>query len=94
MSKTIQAQSGHTLFVEDVKFEDLPENVKQFEYIVGKSAYKIIKNWDKDGVVFMYMAKSRGEWLVWYCGGGFWSSFGKTIEEAIDGAQKDGWMYA
>lgn len=94
MNKTISAQSGHTLFVEDVKFSELPEAVQKFEYIEGKSAYKVVKNWNKDGVVFMYIAKSKGQWLVWYRGGGFWSGYGKTIEEAINEAQKSGWMYA
>ena len=91
---TIHAQSGHTLFIEKVKFEDLPANVQDFEYIKGCTGYRIVKNWDKEGVTFMYIAKTKGQYLVWYRGGGFWSGYGKTIQEAIDGAQKAGWMYA
>lgn len=94
MSKTIHANSGHTLHIESVDFDKLPEKVKKFQHIEGNSSYKQVKNFDTDGVVFMYLAKSKGEWLVWYRGGAFWSGFGKTIEEAINGAQKDGWMYA
>jgi hypothetical protein len=95
MDKTFVAKSGHTLFCQAVKFDELPEMVKKFEYIEGNRSYHIVKNWDKDGVKFMYVAKStKGEWLVWYRNGGFWTSYGKTMEDAINGAQADGWMYA
>lgn len=96
MNKKIQAWSGHTLFIRAVEYEDLPDNVKKFEYMGGKEKWYAVHNWDKDGHVFMYVGKEKGirEYLVWYAKGGFWTSFGKTIEEAINGAQRDGWLYA
>ena len=94
MKKNYFAKSGHTLFIEPVKFNDLPDNVKKFDCIVGCKRYYLVKNWDAEGVVFFYIGLKQGQWLVWYRGGGFWSSYGKTLELAIDGAQEDGWLYA
>ena len=31
---------------------------------------------------------------VWYPNGRMWSSFGTNFKEAIDGAQRDGWLHA
>lgn len=98
MNKTIHAQSGHTLFVESVSFESLPENIKNNEYSKGYTQFYVVKNRDSTGIVFMYLAKglptSPKEIVVFYPNGGFWSSFGNTFKEAIDGAQRDGWMHA
>lgn len=97
MNKTFIAQSGHTLFVKEISFDDLPDFIKNGN---GKTYNKfhIVKNWDDDGVVFMYLGKGNSyaprEIVVWYRNGGFWSSYGLTIEEAINGAQRDGWMHA
>ncbi len=92
----IHAQSGHTLFVKKIELSELPENIQSQakEY----NSFYVVKNWDDTGVIFMYLGKgytqSPKEIVAWYPKGDFWSSFGKTIEEAINGAQKDGWMYA
>lgn len=96
MNKIIHAWSGHTLYVESITFDDLPEKIKPSakEY----SKFWIVRNWDKDGHIFMYLGKgykyAPKEIVAWYPGGGHWSSFGLTLQSAIDGAQKDGWMYA
>ena len=34
------------------------------------------------------------EIVVWYPKGSMWVGFGSTFKSAMDGAQKDGWMYA
>lgn len=97
MNKTIHAKSGHTLFLEEVEYSDLPKKVQKFEHLNIQKTW-IVHNWDKDGVVFMYIQKhaygKRTEYVVWYRGGGFWSSYGTSFQSAIDGAQEDGWMYA
>jgi hypothetical protein len=93
----IHAQSGHTLFVEPIEFGELPEAVKTNGYAPQYKKFYAVKNWDKDGIIFFYLAKegrqSKTEIVCHYCNGQFWSSFGKNFQEAIDGAQKDGWMY-
>jgi hypothetical protein len=96
--KAIQAQSGHTLYVEEIEFDELPHLVRQSEYAEGFQKFYVVKNWDKDGVVFFYLAKlgrmSKTEICAFYKNGKFWSGYGKTFEDAINGAQRDGWMYA
>ena len=98
MNRTIHAQSGHTLFVKSIKFEDLPQNIREGDYAKDFKQFWQVKNWDDDGVTFMFLGKGMKnapkQICVWYRNGGFWSSYGKTTEEAINGAQKDGWMYA
>lgn len=96
MNKRIHAWSGHTLYVAPIKFDDLPDNVRRqaSEY----TKFWIVRNWDEKGYIFMYLGKgykfAPSQIVVWYARGGHWVSFGKTIQEAIDGAQKEGWMYA
>lgn len=90
MKTTIHVKSGHTLFLEMI------EEVPDWEYmdIVTGPMYAV-KNWDKDGPIFFYVSKCGKEWLVWYRNSKkLWSSYGKTIKSAIEGAQRDGWMYA
>ena len=98
MSKTIHAKSGHTLFVKEIKRKDLPPTVLENEHSKGFKTFYVVKNWDDEGVVFMYLAKGlKGvpeQICVFYPKGEFWVSYGKTIVEAINGAQEDGWMYA
>jgi len=98
MKKTIQAQSGHTLFVKSIPFKQLPEVIRKGDDAKRYITFYVVKNWDDEGIIFMYLAKGYGqapnEIVAFYPKGGFWSSFGNTIEQAINGAQKDGWMYA
>jgi hypothetical protein len=47
----------------------------------------------------MYLGKGHaaapGQIVAWYAKSkAFWSRYGKNIEDAINGAQADGWMYA
>lgn len=97
MKKTIKAKSGHTLFVKSIDFQDLPTPIKE-NNAEKYTKFYVVKNWDDNGAVFMYLGKGYAaapkEVVVWYRNGGFWSSFGKNIEEAINGAQRDGWLYA
>jgi len=101
MKKTIYAASGHTLYVASISREALPAHLRETnEY----TTFYEVRNWDETGVTFMYLGKGyRGqnaspkaqkEIVVWYRNGGFWSGCGNTLKTAIDGAQRDGWMYA
>lgn len=99
MNKIIHAQSGHTLFVESAELSALPENVQDFRFIENYQKHYVVRNCDSAGVVFFYIAaepiaSKKHEFVVWYSNGGFWSGFGRNITEAINGAQRDGWMYA
>lgn len=95
MRKTITAASGHTLFIKDIDRSELPEGLD------GAGEYErfyVVKNWDDSGVVFFYLGKGHKQAprqiVAWYPGGKFWASYGNNFQEAIDGAQRDGWMYA
>lgn len=105
MAKNILAKSGHHIYVSSMTKEEFdalnlhdgtPDNYKNF--------YKA-QNWGPDGVVFFYMAKGYNngyterkhekEVHVWYPKSKkMWFSFGKNFEDAINGAQADGWLYA
>lgn len=97
-TKTFHAKSGHTLFVKKISFDELPEDIKNSNGKLYTDFY-VVKNWDDNGVVFMYVGKgyeySPKEYVIWYgkhCA--FCSGFGNTIEDAINKAQEDGWLYA
>ena len=100
MNRTVYAQSGHTLHVSTIDRSELPAKVcseNVFTLLEFDTFYEV-RNFDKGGVVFMYLAKGHKsapkQVCVFYRSGGFWSGYGKTLKEAIDGAQRDGWMYA
>lgn len=91
MNTTIRTQSGHTMCL--VKIESLPMVDNHEDY----SKIYEVRNFDKKGVVFMYVCTgykaAKKEVHVFYPNGCMWSGFGKSIAEAINGAQKDGWLY-
>lgn len=59
------------------------------------TSLKTVHNWDERGHLFFYMAKHGMQWHVWYPKSErLWSSFGSTQKKAIEGAIKDGWLYA
>lgn len=96
MSKrTIRAQSGHTIFVKSISKNEIPGGIDISKY----DQFYVVKNFDDTGCVFMYLGKgykeAPKEIVAWYRNtGSMWSGYGNTIKEAIDGAQKDGWLYA
>ena len=97
METTIKAQSGHSVFVKEIAYDDLPEAVKNNESSKSYKTFYAVKNFDDDGVIFFYLAKearkTKPQIVAFYCNGEFWSSYGLTFKEAIDGAQQDGWLY-
>lgn len=97
MNRTIHVASGHTMFVESIAREDLPEHLAPETEAYDK--FYVVKNWDRGGVVFMYLGKGHADAptqvVAWYReSGAFWSGYGKNLKSAIEGAQRDGWMYA
>ena len=98
MKTTIHsAVSGHTLYVATIARADLPEKVANNESSAAFTTFYVVKNWDAAGPVFMYLAKGAAnaprEICAFYRNGAFWSSYGGNLKAAIEGAQKDGWMY-
>jgi len=96
MAKTIHSSfSGHTLFVKKVEVRDLPPNL---DYRIEYAEFWVVKNWGDDGVTFMYLGRGNPaapkQIVAWYRNGKMWSSFGTTLQATIEGAQKDGWLYA
>lgn len=96
MSKTIHSDySGHTLYVGEIDADKLPV----LENRDGYTKFYVVRNWDVEGSTFMYLGKGlKGapeEIVAWYAKtGAFWSGYGNTFKEAIEGAQRDGWLYA
>lgn len=91
------AASGHTLHVSSIAREDLPENLSDETQEYSK--FYVARNWDANGVEFMYLGKGHklapNQVVVWYRSTGkFWSGYGENLTDAIDGAQRDGWLYA
>lgn len=96
MSTTIRSDhSGHTLYVEEIDADSVPALESKETY----TKFYVVRNFDVEGVTFMYLAKgdpkAPREIVAWYAkNGAFWSGYGLTFKTAIEGAQKDGWMYA
>lgn len=95
----VHAASRHTLHVAPISREDLPANVVASGFTDAYQKFWVVRNFDANGHVFMYLgrgAESAPKQIVaWYAkSGSFWSSYGLTFKAAIDGAQKDGWLYA
>lgn len=88
--------SNHTFFVQKVTKSDLPKKCDPSDLDNFKTFYAV-KNFDEKGHTFMYLARgheeSPNEVVVFYPNGKMWYSFGKNIKEAIEGGQKNGWMY-
>ena len=95
----INAQAGHTIFVKKVdRFPGHPASPANY------ASFYQATNFDADGAVFFYLAKgfydpktgvkAPKEVHVWYPNGVMWASFGKSFQDAIDGAQRDGWLAA
>lgn len=97
MSRTISAASGHTLFVKQIDPASVPAKVQGNAYFDAYPRVYEVRNWDAGGVVFFYLAKGNAkapnEVCVFYKNGQFWTGYGNNFKEAIDGAQRDGWLY-
>jgi hypothetical protein len=95
MKKTLRVASGHTMFVKSIDRSELPKGLDNAR---DYTSFYVVKNWDDNGCTFMYLGKgyksAPNEIVAWYPKGAFWSGYGKNIKDAIEGAQKDGWMYA
>lgn len=95
-AKTIHSDfSGHEMHVSDIPATSLPA----LKDMKGYTKFYAVRNWNADGVTFMYLGtgweKAPKEIVVWYAKtGAFWHGYGKTLKEAIEGAQRDGWLYA
>jgi len=100
MNRTIYVATGHTLHVSTIELDSIPLAIrtKNADVIENFDSFYVVRNWDKSGIVFMYLAKGHingpTEICAFYRAGGFWSGFGKTLKTAIEGAQRDGWLYA
>ncbi len=94
--QTMMAKTGHTLSINKCKINNLPELEDGSIYNMNDySSYYQVKNWDIHGNFFFSILKYKGkkEYHVLYGNGQMWSSCGSTIEEAVNGAIEDGWLY-
>lgn len=92
--ETYQATTGHQLNL--VHASILPAFFGSADKY--KSIYEVRNGDPTTGFLFMYVCTgctiAPKEVHVFYPNGQMWSSFGKSIGEAIEGAIKDGWKYA
>ena len=96
-AQTYQSRvTKHRLCVEPILRGDLPTRI--WEDSQPYAAFYTVKNTDTEGVVFFYLGKGHPEApreiVAWYPNGEMWASFGTNIPDAIEGAQRNGWMYA
>jgi hypothetical protein len=95
-AKTITSDvTGHTMHVSEIPAEQVPD----LENKLCFTKFYAVRNWDAEGLTFMYLGKGNKdapkEVVAWYAKhGSFWSGCGKNLKEAIEGAQRSGWMYA
>lgn len=87
--------SNHLLHVSEIAADKVPA----LENKDGFTRFYVVRNWDIEGRTFMYIGKgdpnAPREIVAWYAkSGALWSGYGKSMKEAIEGAQKDGWLYA
>ena len=90
--KQIHAASGHSIAIFAVDGTDGHPGGGKFTNLY------VAKNFDADGVTFFYLGRGHidapNQICVWYKNKKMWSSFGNNFQEAIDGAQRDGWLAA
>jgi hypothetical protein len=101
----LQVKSGHYLHIEKVS-PAFAQASKHPADVARYTDFYVVRNWDSTGVVFFYMAKGwhrvgepalgKGakEIHVWYKNKHMWTGYGKNMKDAIEGAQRDGWMHA
>lgn len=99
--------SRHKMFVGEISRADLPAHIAA-EATEWQRFYEV-RNFDAAGVVFFYLAKgyrhpdpryandraahAPKQITAFYGNGEMWSSYGETLQAAVDGAQRDGWLY-
>lgn len=92
--KTVHANSGHSIAIFDLDCPSADHPASPELY----SHFYVAKNFDEAGVTFFYLARgykdAPREIHVWYRNKKMWASYGKNFEEAINGAQRDGWRHA
>lgn len=95
MRTDIQISTGHVVTVQSINREALPRGLADS---TNYSTFYKVTNEGTDRV-FMYLGKgyetAPREIVAWYPNSkAMWHSFGKTLKDAIEGAVKDGWLYA
>ena len=105
--KTLSVQSGHTLWVGKLDNPGEVMDLFPLEIITSKyTDFYVVRNWSEDGSTFFYIAKgyhSKEDGLptnaareihVWYRNGKMWNGYGFDFLDAINCAQRDGWLSA
>ena len=98
VTKRFQSSSGHWMIVVPVSREELPANLS--DHTVPYSKFYAVRNGSPDGHTFLYLGKGHEKYgdkeiVAWYPRtGAFWASYGTNLETAVNGAIRDGWMYA
>ena len=102
----VRVESGHRMYVAPISRDALPENIRKDA--TDWTTFYEVRNFDATGVVFMYLAKgykhpspeyandpkahAPKQITAYYVNGEMWSSYGETFQDAINGAQRDGWL--
>lgn len=99
MKKTIHSSlTGHTLHISSINRADLPEVFQGNNIVDMFTTFYAVRNWDEKGHIFFYLAKGHKNGPTQVCGfytkGAFWARYGKNLQEAVEGMQRDGWMAA
>lgn len=91
MSQTAFIVNDRHFFAESV--QALPTNF-DVDLNKYKSLYRVRAHWFNGQVTF-YLGKWKGkrEWHVWYANGSFHSSYGATMQKALEMAVRDAYMH-
>lgn len=87
--------SGHTLFVRNISATEIPD----LQYAESYTTFYEVRNFDVEGIVMLYLGKGSPqaprEIVAWYPKTrAMWNGYGLTLKDAIEDAQRDGWLYA
>ncbi len=101
MMRMIRAASGHKMTLHKMTADEFA-GIGLNNFVPERYAsFYNVRHDNTDWKTVFYIArwkarrKSSSEWHVWYRNSKeMWSSYGGTIQEAIDGAQRDGWLHA
>ena len=101
MTKTFATATHHLAAVTKLELSD---DIVQEAIVLGRTAIKDYSEFWSVVVASRRFLIGRGykgavtkqqerkQYVVWFPNGYFWSSYGMTIAEALDGAMRDAWM--
>ncbi len=98
MKKTILVSINYKMYVQSITKDEAIQIINN-DHMDAFDTFYIVKNSDNNGCTFFVLGKGHIEAPTEICGWYYnskamWFGYGKTIETAIEGMIRDGWLYA